>query len=132
MTETHGWTMITRGLEVMEKPDSDGERQLCVQMDGREGFFYLSPDAACKLASILMSAGEAIPVSPTPDWQPIETAPKDGEILGYMAGLIIVMEFCSESGWSDVNSGAYDIHPTHWMPLPASPASAVSPTPKDK
>ena len=67
------------------------------------------------------------------DWQPIETAPKDGtRILVYMEGAII------EAWWEDGYSGgewdcvSMSSHgcgccrstndaPTHWVPLPAKP-----------
>lgn len=70
----------------------------------------------------------ALPASASPqakgeDWQLIDTAPDEGEVLGWLAGSIIVMEFCSESGWFDTHGGAYDLHPTHWMPLPLPPSA---------
>lgn len=83
------------------------------------------------------------------DWQPIETAPKDGtEVLlfvpGYiggrrvMEGNIVVGAWIDDHAWgregvwwSDISdpyeghSGAtadsVDLTPTHWMPLPEAP-----------
>ena len=66
------------------------------------------------------------------DWQPIETAPKDGtEVLGWSPdprdGIAIVKY---ETGltmgkWSvvhDAESWAWNNYdPTHWMPLPEPP-----------
>jgi hypothetical protein len=69
------------------------------------------------------------------EWQPIETAPKDGANVvvyarrgsngtirrtrrGCMAS---VAHF--EAGWGWLSSpGDYQLYPTHWMPLPAPPA----------
>lgn len=57
------------------------------------------------------------------EWQPIETAPKDGtEILVFDDGAYIVtpwIEGDDQSGWWD--NGFMDPPPTHWMPLPAPP-----------
>jgi hypothetical protein len=78
------------------------------------------------------------------EWQPIETAPKDRPIFLYADGSVWVSEWCpfdpefdepgEEPYWRMVQldegiSGGYgiegyslDLHPTHWMPLPAPPA----------
>ena len=51
-------------------------------------------------------------------WQPIETAPRDGaEILGYhqSLGVWIVSWDSDEEGFSP------GFQPTHWMPLPEPP-----------
>ncbi len=68
------------------------------------------------------------------EWQPIETAPKDGtEILAY-----VVQEpddytdaVGAPEGWANVDIGRFDMFgewagqwagvPTHWMPLPDPP-----------
>jgi len=63
------------------------------------------------------------------EWQPIETAPKDGtEILIFVDGHREVSHFeAGETGWPWVDysgTSAWRIDlPTHWMPLPAPPAS---------
>ena len=76
-----------------------------------------------------------------PEWQPIETAPKDGtQVLGYgeaageihgPSGIcgIEVMNYCGTTGdfagfdWG-IAGDAYAnwFRPTHWMPLPLPPA----------
>ena len=71
-----------------------------------------------------------------PEWQPIETAPKDGTrvILGNKYG-VWMGEFCDtyqaghepQSPWQSVLlnhdriSKQRSYFPTHWMPLPAAP-----------
>ncbi len=62
------------------------------------------------------------------EWQPIETAPKDGtQILVFGHGRFAVAEFRSGE-WRDMGDigwgGFYsEVLPTHWMPLPAPPVS---------
>ena len=67
------------------------------------------------------------------DWQPIETAPKDGTaVLGYfpakrgfVARQDVVPIYWSEWGggtWTNSTSGCRLLdHTTHWQPLPAPP-----------
>lgn len=68
------------------------------------------------------------------EWQPIETAPKDGrDILAWCSGYHVATWFdCwrydsrhpeaeHDGGW--VIGGGYVIKPTAWQPLPAPPAS---------
>lgn len=64
------------------------------------------------------------------DWQPIETAPKDGaEILSFGAlGLVLVRYKESQVVWLcnwehtwDSTPLAVSHNPTHWMPLPTPP-----------
>jgi hypothetical protein len=86
-------------------------------------------------------------------WQPIETAPRDGVILGFMPNCVpggrpyIAVIWWDEhfrnDGWDDdaddlayvgawsagrVGSFSYEEYaeewPTHWMPLPAPPVAA--------
>lgn len=64
------------------------------------------------------------------EWQPIETAPKDGtEIIIYctdtkpcMGAFVADMGWCAPArfpgSWIDLPD-----HPTHWMPLPPPPHS---------
>ena len=60
------------------------------------------------------------------EWQPIETAPKDGtEILGWWkrSKTMEVIVWCDiEHNWLDVQDVPTSA-PTHWMPLPTPPES---------
>jgi hypothetical protein len=67
-----------------------------------------------------------------PDWQPIETAPKDGtDVLITDGEDYAVAHFdtvrhepcwrdCGDMGWA----GMIDEEPTHWMPLPPAPGAS--------
>jgi hypothetical protein len=72
------------------------------------------------------------------DWQPIETAPRDGtsvllweqEATLRHDGIVICGSYVDfhgkapdgyHDGWFDDVSGHYEVKPTHWMPLPAKP-----------
>jgi hypothetical protein len=82
------------------------------------------------------------------EWQPIETAPKDGRFVllhvpkGLESGVITVGAYWKSDargetgrflkghwdGWLGMDADIVSswCHPTHWMPLPAPP----SPTPR--
>lgn len=69
------------------------------------------------------------------DWQPIETAPKDGTYIllgGCKHGPAVRIGYWGpgrydhrrreyERGWAD--GPAYGFNPTHWMPLPPAPTN---------
>ena len=63
----------------------------------------------------------------SPQWQPIETAPRDGaQILAYGAHQHYPEEYTTKiQWWSDGINGwgatGVSIIPTHWMPLPKPP-----------
>jgi hypothetical protein len=83
----------------------------------------------------------AMRVAGVPQWQPIETAPKnrtpvlvwwDSRIVG--EARYIPEEDTYDFGWWWANEGPGDAfaarlspEPTHWMPLPAPPGAAPSP-----
>lgn len=75
------------------------------------------------------------------DWQPIESAPKDGRTILVWDGLgVIAAAWCEWAlpdedtdddgwvpGWSSRSIEAGDvefIEPTHWRPLPAPPTDS--------
>jgi hypothetical protein len=60
------------------------------------------------------------------EWQPIETAPKDGEFLVYSSDDGVVAVYPSRSSGMFLPKGggrdSDDVsRPTHWMPLPPPP-----------
>lgn len=56
------------------------------------------------------------------EWQPIETAPRDRtDVLVLLANNSVrVARYVV--GWATV-PGGWTLYPTHWMPLPAPPAT---------
>lgn len=60
-------------------------------------------------------------------WQPIETAPRDGnEFLVWMFGnsmaVVYFIDTNEEFPWATMDGPGYNKNaPTHWMPLPAPP-----------
>lgn len=63
------------------------------------------------------------------EWQPIETAPKDGAwVLVYWPTMPITIypktafNCGDEYGW-DTPDDYGQVYPTHWMPLPAPPTN---------
>lgn len=71
------------------------------------------------------------------DWQPIETAPKDGtDFLAWLMGnthMVIYFDASIDSlyPWraTDSNSCYHVDAPTHWMPLPEPPSTEPVSTP---
>lgn len=72
------------------------------------------------------------------DWQPIETAPKDGTrvLLCDADGYIACASWDSYWQWIERGSdyatevwGAGELKPTYWQPLPAPPTGLASSTP---
>jgi hypothetical protein len=62
------------------------------------------------------------------DWQPIETAPRDGTPILLWAHMDWRDELIPVTGWYARGSGEWVCHadwfnPTHWMPLPVPPAT---------
>jgi len=63
------------------------------------------------------------------DWQPIETAPKDGRNIILGCAIYVDAGYWDEGGWAlypdDSNPPDYCMRfrpePTHWMPLPEPP-----------
>lgn len=59
------------------------------------------------------------------EWQPIETAPKDGTIVLLYDGAYPIAGFFDFGGWIPADVDLQDMWPqievTHWMPLPEPP-----------
>ena len=84
------------------------------------------------------------------DWQPIETAPKDGTCILIAGGIYdwdsswgetLPFSGVTIASWNDIRTGKpwqgencgghdeyYRYAPTHWMPLPEPPRAALAPT----
>ena len=55
-----------------------------------------------------------------PQWQPIESAPRDGTIIDvWVPGHGRECDVWYDDGWS------FPVIPTHWMPIPAPPKEAA-------
>ena len=73
----------------------------------------------------------AIEAAIVPQWQPIESAPKDELILvgpTKRMGICVAMHH-SRDGWvTETTSEWVTMYtPTHWMPLPAAPKASHDP-----
>lgn len=56
------------------------------------------------------------------DWQPIETAPKDGtEVLAWDGSYLWIVEYMTGTWLTPRDEGWMRLHVTHWMPLPEPP-----------
>ena len=61
------------------------------------------------------------------EWQPIETAPKDGTtVLAVLDGCMTTISmYQAKQEWILEHDGGHDprwpLKPTHWMPLPEPP-----------
>jgi hypothetical protein len=72
-------------------------------------------------------------VGQAPDWQPIDSAPKDGTHVLVTDGTAVVEMRWDDNAWYELNNHStdawgrpwYDGEATHWMPLPAAPGRAV-------
>ena len=69
------------------------------------------------------------------DWRPIESAPKDGELVLVAEGQYVVEARDIDGQWYELNNDPtdswgrpwYEGEATHWMPLPSPPASETAP-----
>lgn len=59
------------------------------------------------------------------EWQPIETAPEEQRVLGFVreGEAEIVIYWGEGEGWSLESTGE-TVEITHWMPLPEPPSNA--------
>lgn len=60
------------------------------------------------------------------EWQPIESAPKDGTdmLVCWCRGGTMAVACWWSDGWYEANDDIrYVSEPTHWMPLPNPPVS---------
>jgi len=111
-----------------------------------------SGEYASRITRVMLDAWQAR-AALQPDWEPIETAPKNGHtlLLGYfnsngnwrtMRGQWISQDYIDnyfEDDWADADPGWYEtvvesddlpncwlIDPTHWMPIPPPPTKEQS------
>ena len=55
------------------------------------------------------------------EWQPIETAPKDGTAILIREARCSGIAVQYFAGWKYENGSICYLEPTHWMPLPPPP-----------
>jgi hypothetical protein len=67
-----------------------------------------------------------LPLAIKHEWQPIETAPKDGAaVLVANGGKCQAVAFYQNSDWfTTVSFTLLDPSPSHWMPLPEPPVQS--------
>ena len=87
---------------------------------------FVTCDPAALMNAIDSALQQAIADERARQWQPIETAPRDGTKLLVFCetGIAVVHCFKPPLGsdrWLTVDGG-YEIEPTHWQPLPPPPA----------
>lgn len=64
------------------------------------------------------------------EWQPIETAPKDGTplLLGFPNNCHALVGHCEDDLWGQLDEDfgfePWPMAPTHWMPLPNPPVKS--------
>lgn len=140
------------GLNLLGRlsPDANGPANLHFIAYAREDVPYLLAaltDAAQRTEQLITDRNHAVErqavletqlaeAAQRTQWQPIETAPKDGTAILIAVGHLVgearfVEDEGSELGWWWANEGPGDYHadkielrqgqPTHWMPLPAAP-----------
>ena len=91
-----------------------------------------------RIAAELTEAADALEAGP---WMPIETAPKETEVLVWFGPVVGVKSATYTELFGDdvwfwcVTDGKFDPHPvrrycdpypTHWMPLPTPPSAKVA------
>lgn len=111
-----------RALQWIEDQEAAhrGQSELIAGFRWAGGKDYVEPE----IFSILRAALEQT------KWMPIETAPKDGKILGSDGYDVFICRWvCVGSntmGWANedfwyLSESFIKYRPTHWMPLPAAP-----------
>ncbi len=77
---------------------------------------------------IVTEPASAVRTITIPEWQPIETAPKNGShaLLTHIGiSEVMIVGLWQEGRWCDAYNGCPIIlQPTHWMNLPAPPGDA--------
>lgn len=131
-----GWHYWNAALATTEpsKPVAEAVKVKPVGYVTKNELTKLSLGASCVdlFGKVVPKGFEMVPVysSPRENWQPIETAPKDGEwVFLYWPTMSISMypfvAFCvgDEYGWEGAAFTDYgEVFPTHWMPIPSAPA----------
>jgi hypothetical protein len=61
-------------------------------------------------------------VRPASEWQPIETAPKDGRKMIFLLGPSGFPQVAYSNTWW-TSGFSFENRPTHWMPIPSAPSA---------
>lgn len=124
-------------IELKACPFCGSAAEICVTDVDRNGDSWTKIDCVnedCSIASVMVYDDAnrkrgAIDLWNTraPQWQPIESAPKDGDILAWDGDDIRVTHWHTRpsgaGGWYE-QVDQYEVFfwsPTHWQPLPAPP-----------
>ncbi len=103
-------------------------QELCTTVLQRQLSDFLPFGLLERAKAYLKEPTTALSQTSEPQWQPIETAPKDGTtIIGFdpLRNMphrdLETVEFmrCIRGEWLDPST--YTCRPTHWMPLPKGP-----------
>lgn len=90
--------------------------------------------SVAQLSDACQAALEVISEAKAEGWQPIETAPKDGQCLLWVdtddGGEVMKLPRDSDGNWlyesEPMFTYSFYLKPTHWQPLPAPPAQKES------
>jgi hypothetical protein len=81
-----------------------------------------------KMEDCIADVRAVLSALPETQWQPMETAPKDGTpILGWSGYSYEVTQWSQAAEQWLICDGEHGFDLTHWMPLPASPSSPEEP-----
>lgn len=112
-----------RALEALDTPLEAAEK---IMQSWAMGWDIAHP-AVAVWADTVKAALTHPPAVEALQWQPIESAPRDGTTLlgAFKGGKVASIEWLTDKGyvegWALSGSMQNNMRPTHWMPLPEPP-----------